>query len=457
MGILISTNPAKNYEVIGSVNVSSAKEIKEKIAAAQKAKPLWKELGVKKRVQTLRPLYNELLKRKKEIALLTTREIGTPINNVLADLAWDQTYFKWFLDNGEIYLSDEITYKDGKQTHKIVYEPTGVAVVIVPWNFPWANFLWGVIPNLIAGNTVVFKHSEECPLSGKLFEEMMNRLGLLKGVFSEIYGDGRVGDQLVQENIELIWFTGSSKIGKHLYEIAGKKFIKAVLEMGGSNPAIVFEDVNIEKVVNKIYTKRFQNCGQACDALKRLLVHKSLFHEVSQKLKKIAESVIVGDPEDEKTQMGPLVAKRQLDLLESQVDDAVQKGARVITGGKRPKNLKGAYYPPTILTNIKKGMKVWKEEVFGPVLIIVPFETEKEAITLANDTKYGLGAYIFSQDKKRTERVASKLNAGAIDINMADHWLACNPFGGYKESGMGREHGAIGFRELCQVKVVAIG
>src|SRR3989344_2086516 len=205
---LTSTNTAKNYKVIGSVNNSTQSEIKHKVLAANKAKTLWKELGVEKRIKKLRPLYDEFLKRKKEIALLTTKEIGTPITNAMDDLEWDQSYFKWFLDNGEKYLSDEITYQDSKQTHKIVYEPVGVAAVIVPWNFPWANFLWGVIPNLIAGNTVVFKHSEECQLSGKLFEDMVKKINLPKSVFSEVYGAGEVGELLVNQEIDLIWFTG---------------------------------------------------------------------------------------------------------------------------------------------------------------------------------------------------------------------------------------------------------
>lgn len=457
MKVLISTNPAKNYQKIGSVNISSSREIKEKVKVAQRAKNLWKEFGVAKRIKMLRKLYDEFLKRKKEIALLTTREIGTPINNVLADLEWDQGYFKWFLDNGEKYLSDEITYKDSQQTHKIVYEPIGVAAVIVPWNFPWGNFLWGVIPNLIAGNTVVFKHSEECPLVGKLIEKMVNKIDLPSGVFSEVYGAGEVGQELVNQEIDLIWFTGSSKVGKYLFEVAGKKYIKAILEMGGSNPAIVFEDSDINEIVDKLYIKRFMNCGQTCDALKRLLVHKSLFNKVVNKLKDMAESQVIGDPEDEKTQMGPLVAKRQLDLLESQVEDAVKKGVRIITGGKRPKSLEGAYYLPTILTEVKRNMRVWKEEVFGPVLVIAPFKTEEEAIKLANDTSYGLGAQVYTKDRKQALRLAAKIEAGTIDINLASHWLTCNPFGGYKDSGMGREHGAIGFRELCQVKVVALG
>ena len=456
MSKLISTNPAKDYKVIGSVKISTIQEIKQKIANAQKAKTEWRELGVEKRIELLRPIFQEFMKRKKGLALLITKEMGKPIKESLDDIAWNENYFNWFLDNGKKYLSDEITFEDKKSIHKIVYEPIGIAAVIAPWNFPFDMFLWGVIPNLIAGNTVVFKHSEECPLTGKLIEEVMNKSNLPKGVFSGVYGDGKVGEILVNQDINLIWFTGSTKIGRKLYKIAGKKFIKAILEMGGSNPAIIFDDVDIDLIIEKIYTKRFLNCGQVCDAMKRLIVHQSIFNEVIEKFKKVVESKVMGDPENKNTDIGSLAAKRQVDLLESQVEDAIKKGAQVITGGKRPRNLKGAYYQPTILTNIKRNMRVWTEETFGPVLVVVPFKTEKEAIELANDTIYGLGAQIYSEDKERALRVASKIEAGTIDINKGNHWLPCNPFGGYKNSGMGREHGRYGFQELSQIKVLAV-
>ncbi|MDZ7587345.1 MAG: aldehyde dehydrogenase family protein [Patescibacteria group bacterium] len=263
---------------------------------------------------------------------------------------------------------------------------------ITPWNLPFDLFVWAVIPNLLVGNTVVFKISEECPLCGKLFEKIMDQSGLPKGVFNEIYGNGKVGEMLINQEIDLVWFTGSSKVGKKLYEICGQKFIKAVLELGGSNPGIVFEDVSVDKIVDKLYSKRFGFCGQTCDALKRLLVQESIYEEVVEKLTKRVEKTIVGQPEEEKTDMGPLVAKRQLDLLKDLVADALKKGAKIITGGKEPADLKGAYYLPTILTNIKDNMRVWKEEVFGPVLAIRKFKTEAEAIKLANDSVYGLGS-----------------------------------------------------------------
>jgi len=453
---LISTNPGKNYQVIGSINVSSLKEIGEKVAAAQKVRILWKELGVEKRTDLIRPLYKEFIKRKKEIAQLVTQEIGKPITESLSDLDWDDAYFKDFLNQGSKYLAPEISYKNNSSSHQVVYEPIGVAAVIVPWNYPFANFLWGTIPNLIAGNPVVFKHSEECPLTGKLIEEMMNKLNLPKGVFSEIYGDGKSGAKLANQNINLIWFTGSSKVGKILFEIAGKKFIKSIMELGGSNPVIIFDDVEInDQLIDQLFTARFMNCGQVCDAMKRLIVHKSVFKAVVEKLRNKLIKTKVGDPENINTEIGSLVAERQLILLEDQVKDAIKKRAKIITGGQRLKELKGAYYQPTILTNIKKNMRVWQEEVFGPVLPIISFESEKEAIELANDTKYGLGSQIFSEDERRALRVATKIDAGNVDINFGNHWQSCSPFGGYKTSGMGREHGKWGFQELCQIKVIA--
>lgn len=443
--------------MLGSVTVSTAKEISQKVTHARAAAEAWKDLGAVKRSKLLRPLYDLSLKRKDEIALLVTREIGKPITESRSDLDWDKGYFGDFLTNGPKYVEDEIVYREGGKTHRIVYEPLGVAAIIVPWNFPFANFLWGVVPNLIAGNTVVFKHSEECPLVGKLIDEMLSSLYLPEGVFSQVYGDGKVGETLINQDIDLIWFTGSTAVGRRLYEIAGKKFIKSVMELGGSNPAVIFEDVDIDAIMDQLYTGRFMNCGQVCDATKRLVVHTSIYNAITEKLQERLEAVKIGDPEDETTHLGSLVAKRQLELLEGQVADAVARGARVVTGGRRPEGLRGAYYSPTILTNVTRQMRAWKEEVFGPVLPIVSFASEKEAIALANDTPYGLGAQVFSRDVDRALRVASKINAGCVDINEGNHWQPCTPFGGYKGSGKGREHGKHGFQELCQIKVIALG
>ncbi len=452
---LISTNPGKNYEVIGEVEVSSEKEIKQKVERARAAQNAWKELGLEERVKKLREITEEILKRKENLAQLATKEMGMPISQTRYDIEDAIRYFNWYLDNADKYLSPEVVYKDGDVINKVFYEPIGVAAVITPWNYPLSNFVWGCGQNLIVGNTVVFKHSEECPLFGKLIEEII-KSSLPEGVFSAVYGNGKIGDFLVNQDINLISFTGSSKTGKELYKIAAEKFIKIVLEMGGSAPGIIFEDANIDEVLEAIYSARFSNCGQMCDALKRLIVQESKYNEVIQKLKTLLSSKKVGNPEDETTDIGPLVAKRQLELLEEQVKDAVDKGAEIVIGGKRPKNLSGAYYDPTILIKVTKDMRVWQEEVFGPVLPVMPFKDETEAIQLANDTRYGLGAYVYTQDKDRALRVASQINTGMVSINNSSYIQPCSPFGGNKESGLGREHGKFGFTELTQVKVIAI-
>lgn len=452
---LISTNPARGYEHLGEVDVSSDSDIAEKVARAHAAQRSWKELGVQKRAEFLRPIIEAFRERRDEIVLLETQEIGRAIKESGSIIDSHLEKINWFLDNAERALADEITYEDESMLHKIVYEPIGVAAVITPWNHPFGMFAWGVFPNLLAGNTVVFKISEECPLMGKLIDEVMLSQNLPHGVFSQVYGGGDVGHALAQSAIDLIWFTGSTKTGQELYKIAGEKFIKAVLELGGSNPGIVCEDAHIQEAVTKVYVRRFRNCGQTCDALKRLIVHHSIFDAVVEALKKEIESKKVGDPEDLSTDLGSLVAQRQLVLLQSQVQDALEKGANVITGGRPPEGLNGAYYLPTLLVNVNKDMRVWKEEVFGPVLSIVPFTTEEEAIELANDTIYGLGSFIFTADLKRAQRMALKIDAGGVEVNKPVRWLSCNPFGGYKKSGMGREHGVVGFRELSQIKVIA--
>jgi succinate-semialdehyde dehydrogenase/glutarate-semialdehyde dehydrogenase len=277
---------------------------------------------------------------------------------------------------------------------------------------------------------------------------------LPEGVFAEVYGAGDVGQKLAESDINLIWFTGSTRTGKALYKIAAGKFIKAVLEMGGSNPCVVFEDVDVAQAAPIIFNGRFRNNGQFCSALKRLIVHEDVAPKLTAALKEIVESQKVGDPFDPQTNHGSLVAKRQLDLLQSQYQDALNKGAKIAARAKAPKDQQGAFFPPTLLTNITKDMRVWKEEVFGPVFPIVTFKTEAEAIELANDTPYGLGARVMSGDTARALRVAGKIDAGSILINLETRLTAADPFGGYKDSGLGRERSIHGLRELCQLKAI---
>lgn len=455
MKAITSYNPSKNFKELGQVPTTSNDEIKKKVLLSKKTNASWGRMPIKERIVWVEKIYKVCKDRSNEIALMITKEVGTAITECTEEIAWDWDYFEWFIKHAEEILSPETTYEDDTTISQVLYEPLGTAAVITPWNLPFDLFLWGVIPNLLAGNTVIYKVAEECALTGKLLEEIIKSTNLPDGVLSFIHGIGEQGEYLVNQDIDLIWFTGSTEIGKKLYEVAGKKKIRAVLEMGGSNPAVIFPDANIDAALSTISSKRFMFSGQTCDAIKRLIVHESIFDEVVDTLKNKVEQIKVGDPEDPNTQMGPLISKKQLDTLTSQVDDSIKNGAAVAAKTTLDKNLKGAFYPPTILTNVNRSMRVWKEEIFGPVLPIVKFKTIDEAVELANDTEYGLTAQIYTQDKKIIEQFTPEVKAGSIDINGASHFKPSNPFGGCKNSGMGREHGTYGLRELCELKLVS--
>lgn len=455
---IISMNPSLNYQVIGEIDCSTRHEIATKIAKARVAQQVWAGFNLTERLVFLERLYQEFVRRKNEIRSIIVKEMGMPVAVCdKIDVDPGLNYMRGYLDHAQAWLLPEKTYEFKQEIHYLFFEPRGVAGISVPWNYPFSIFIWAVVQNLIVGNTIVLKHSEECPFTGKLLEEIIQSAGLPEGVFNEIYGDGSdVGEFLMKSDIDLVWFTGSTNVGKHLYQVAAEKLIPAILELGGSAPGIVFNDADIEMTIESIYANRFVNSGQTCDGLKRLIVHQDIFDLVVLELRNILLTKKIGPAEDPLTDIGPLVAERQVIGLEKQVSDAVRKGATVVIGAQRPMKLQGAYYEPTILTNITFDMAVWQEEVFGPVLPIVPFSTEDEAIVLANNSPYGLGGYVYTQDKERALRVSRRLQTGNVSVNDANYVIPEDPFGGYKASGLGREHGKQGLRELCSVKLVAL-
>lgn len=452
---LISTNPAKSYEEIGRIPVSTLDQIKSAVAAARKALPSWKALSTEKRASYIKKIASLLSSQLDEIAALQTKEMGKPISESIGECKGIIYWLNWQADNAPRILAQRVLDKMDTHQTELHFEPYGVAAVIAPWNYPSYQMFLGVTQALLAGNTVVFKHSEECSLTAELIASIIADSEIPSGVFNIIYGEGEVGKQLLDQEINLIHFTGSSLVGEQVYKKAAEKFIPVVLEMGGSSPAIVYKDVDITKVAKSVYDERFSNCGQICCALKRLIVHESIYDELTSKLKEVISSQVIGDPLAKDTTLGPLVAKRQLMLLEKQVKDAIDKGAVIETGGERPDNLDGAFYKPTLLTNVSKDMSVITDEVFGPVLPMMKFSTEKEAIELANDTPYGLSAFIYTNDNDLAERTAKELEAGQVSINGALYFSDHSPFGGYKKSGIGRGDGELGFHNVAQAKVIA--
>ena len=452
---LISTNPARNYEEIGKIEVTTREQVSDIVAEAQKAFEAWKELGFEGR----KPYFDKFLEAYKpkvnEIAELQSKEMGKPLSVSKGEV---ESVVGW-LEN-QLKIAPEILAShttDSFDDYEVVVhrEPFGVVGSVAPWNYPSFQMALATLQQLIAGNTVVFKHSEECILTSKMIADIFQEAGFPKGVFTTIYGAGDVGAMLMQQEISLIHFTGSTKIGQELYKVAADKFIPAVLEMGGSSPGIVLADADLDKTCLSVFNERNENTGQVCSALKRLFVHSSKYDEVVKKLVEIANTQKVGDPFDEDTTMGPLVAERQVAQLEKQVQDAIDKGAKVECGGKRPDGMQGAFYEPTILTNVTKDMSVIKEEVFGPVLPVIPFETENEVIAMANDTEYGLSAFVYTEDLEKADRIASKLHSGQVSINGKLFFSDNSPFGGYKKSGIGRGDGRLGYHYITQTKVVS--
>lgn len=454
---MILINPGDNYKVIAEIEASTSEEIDQKIMLAHKAFKSWSESSVQDRIQILQKLLKAFDDQKDEIAKLIAIDMGMPISVCMEiDIKVGLNYFQGYLDNADLWLKPEIVFENSRERHTVCFESLGVVAASIPWNFPFTNFIWAVIPSLLVGNTIVLKHSENCVQTTKLLEQIILSLNLPAGIYNFVYGKGHdVGDYLINSDVDMIWFTGSTQTGHHVYQVAASKDIPAILELGGSAPGIIFEDVDIDRVVELVYFYRFANSGQSCDALKRLIVQESIFDIVVEKTQKFVTSKRVGNPLDPETDLGPLANKKQLEISQAQVSDAISKGAKIICGGKQPENILGAYYQPTILTNISYDMKVWTEEVFAPVLPIVSFKNEDEAIELANDTIFGLGGYIFSNNKKRAFEVAQKLKTGNVSINGANYVIPQDIFGGYKKSGIGREHGKIGIRHLCQMKLIA--
>lgn len=455
MAILVSTNPATGKK-LGTVKVATKKDVERAVEKAKKTFKTWRDTPVGKRASYIEKFAKEILKRKEKVARLSTLEMGKPYSESLDDVGWDQDFLKFYAQEGPQILQDEIIEKTKKVVRKVVHEPVGVCAVITPWNFPLGMPIWGIMPNLIAGNTVVFKPSENTPLCGQELVDILREVGLPDGVVNIVHGDSKVGAMIVNSNIDFVWFTGSSKVGQEIYEKCAKKFIRCLLELGGSSPAIVMADADIESALEEVYGYRFLNCGQVCDAIKRLFVHKKIYKGFVRKLVERVKKAKVGNPFD-KVDFGPIVSKKQLVLLEAQVKDAIDKGAKVEVGGSRPKNKslrKGNYYFPTVLTNVNFNMRVLTEEVFGPVLPVVPFSSVEEAIEMANKTAYGLTAQVYTQDLKLGRRIADQLEAGTVSINSSDYFSPACPFGGYKKSGIGREGGKYGFHELTQIKYV---
>ena len=449
-GKVKTINPATE-EVLNEYDIMTKEQINDKVKKARNAFQDWKK-DASKRIDHLHDFANQLRKDKEKLARIATNEMGKAIKEARSEVekcAWAMEYYA---DNGQILSTDEVVNTDARKT-VIRFQPIGVIGSIMPWNFPYWQALRFAAPSLMIGNTIVLKPASATMQCGIEIEKTFKSAGLPDGVFQTLVGDSSIAESLIDSDINAVTFTGSVPVGAKVAQRATSQIKKTVLELGGSDPFIVCEDADIEKASNGAIKGRFINCGQSCIASKRFIVVKNVANEFIEKFVHKAEKLKVGDPLSDDTDIGPLVNTSGLNKIDSQVKEAVKEGAELLKGGEQI-GKKGYFYKPTVLKNVNPKMKIAQEEVFGPVAPIIVAGDEVEAIEIANDSEYGLGASIWTQDLDKAERLSSIVESGIVSVNNVVASDPRVPFGGVKKSGFGRELSRYGMLEFVNIKSV---
>ena len=448
-------NPATE-EDCAVISLGNKEDVDLAVRAAKEAYSSWAFSSKEERIRLLEKLYENYKKRWADIAVAITTEMGAP-----KDFAT-----KLQAGTGAAHLKSFIRYLknfefekplgDHAPNQRLIYEPKGVCALITPWNWPMNQVCLKVMPAIASGCTMVLKPSELAPLSSMILAELIDDTKFPKGVFNLINGDGATtGDALTSHpDINMISFTGSTRAGALISQNAAKDFKRVSLELGGKGANIIFKDADPE-AIERGALRCFRNSGQSCNAPTRMLIEKSMYDEAIKRLKKYTENFEVGDPEKEGEHIGPVISETQYNKIQTLIKKGIDEGAKLIAGGPgKPEGLdKGYFVKPTVFADVNNNMEVARTEIFGPVLSVMPFETEEEAIKIANDTPYGLTNYIQTKDPEKVKRVARKLRSGMVDVNGAGIAVDA-PFGGFKHSGIGREAGEHGLEEFLEVKSV---
>ncbi|WP_025950882.1 aldehyde dehydrogenase family protein [Geobacillus thermocatenulatus] len=449
-------NPA-NEEIIIEINEASQQQAVEAIQAARHAFQYtdW-PFNPAKRIAALRQLADLLEQNAETFASIETLNTGKPIRESRLDVSDSIQCLRYYADFVEQRAIEETKRTDGT-TSKIIEEPIGVCALIVPWNFPLLLGIWKLAPALGAGNTVVFKPSELTPLSFVELTKLIDSIGLPPGVFNLVLGGGSpVGETLVTHpDVEKISFTGGTETGRWIYEQGARRLKRVSLELGGKSPLLIFDDADLASTVEWALFASFFNQGEVCVAASRILVQRRVYDSFLDQLTQRLASLRIGDPFTEHTEMGPLISSSHLEKVETYIQIGLQEGGVLLQGGKRIKE-RGYYLTPAVFAHVRQDMRIVQEEIFGPVITVQPFEHDEEAIKLANDTIYGLAAGLFSRDLERAEQIAGKLRAGTIWINSYHTPYVDAPWGGLKQSGIGRELGPQGFAAFTETKHVNI-
>jgi succinate-semialdehyde dehydrogenase/glutarate-semialdehyde dehydrogenase len=433
-----------------------AAETRRAVEAAERAFPAWRGLLARDRARILRRWADLVLEHQEDLALLLTTEQGKPLAESRAEVAYAASFLEWFGEEAKRVYGDTIPAPLPGRRVLVLKEPVGVTAGITPWNFPAAMPARKCAPALAAGCTMVLKPAEQTPLSALAVAELGERAGLPRGVFNVVTGDGSdapaIGEELTSSPVvRKLGFTGSTEVGKLLMRQCASTVKKVSLELGGNAPYIVFDDADLDLALDAMATCKFRNSGQTCISANRVLVQRGIFDEYASRLADLAASLTVAPGTAEGAQIGPLIDEQGLAKVERHVGDAVAGGAEVLTGGGRHE-LGGTFYRPTVLTGVSPAMAMSCEETFGPVAGLIPFSTEEEAVQIANDTPYGLCAYFFTRDLARAWRVGEALEAGIVAVNTGFVSTEVAPFGGVKESGIGREGSKYGIDEWLETK-----
>ena len=452
----IDVHNAGTGEVMGRVPAGTEKDADAAAKAARGAFDSWKEMPVEKRAECLEKISAGLKARADEIARTIAQEVGMPVKmsaRIQAGLpiANFANYAK---------LAREFQWEEKVGNSLVVREPVGVVLAITPWNYPLHQIALKVAPALAAGCTVVLKPSEVAPFNAFILAEVIEAAGLPKGVFNLLTGYGpAVGEALVKHpEVDMISFTGSTRAGKRISELAAQSVKRTSLELGGKSASVILDDADLAQAVKSTVNGCYLNSGQTCTALTRMLVPENLYPEAARLAAEVAKGFTVGDPLQETTKLGPLSSQAQLERVRSYIQKGLAEGAQLVAGGAEPPEgaPKGGYYVrPTVFGNVKNSMSIAQEEIFGPVLSIIPYKDEEEAVRIANDTVYGLAGAVWSKDDARAQRVARRIRAGQVDVNGGAFNMNA-PFGGFKQSGHGREAGVYGLEEFLEYKALQL-
>lgn len=450
MSQLVTVNPATGEE-ISKYNAMGRDQVFQMVSKAKRAFPEWKK-DYERRRSYIYNLVEHLKKNKIKLAKIATNEMGKALKESIGEVEKCAWALEFYADHGDSFISDEVLNTDARKSF-LTFEPLGIIGSIMPWNFPYWQALRFAAPCLMAGNVIVMKPSRITLQSGIEIEKAFAESGIPDGIFQTVVGSVDSANHLIDSEVNAVTFTGSTNAGAKVGERAAMNLKKCVLELGGSDPFIVLDDAIIEKAAEGAVKGRFINCGQSCVASKRFFVGKNISKNFIELFIKKASQLKVGDPTSIETDVGPLSSKESLETISEIVEDAKEKGAEILLGGSKIDG-KGYFYQPTILTNIKPNMRIAKEETFGPVAPITIVENESEAIKLANDIEFGLGASIWTKDLEKAGKMSRRIESGIVSVNNVVISDPRIPFGGIKHSGFGRELSRYGMLEFVNIKSV---